>query len=42
MRKPQILMLTQDTLKVVELYKALRDRYALAYTKKVTRKTKKV
>ena len=42
MKKPQILMLTQNTLKVAELYKNLRDKYALAQTKKVTKKTKKI
>ena len=42
MKKPQILMLTQNTLKVAELYKNLRDKYALAQTKKLTKKTKKI
>ena len=42
MQKPQILFLTQNTLQVTALYKALRDKYALAFTKKVTRKTKKI
>ena len=42
MRKPQILMLTQNTLKVAELFKNLRDKFALGQTKKVTKKTKKI
>ena len=35
-------MLTQDTLKVTALYKALRDKYALSTTQKTTKKTKVV
>ena len=31
---PQIIVLTQDTLKVTALYKALRDKYSLAKGKK--------
>ena len=42
MKKPQILMLTQNTLAVAALYKTLRDKYAFKMTKKVTRKTKKI
>ena len=30
LKKPQILMLTQDTLKVAALFKALRDRFAIS------------
>ena len=35
-------MLSQDTLKVAALYKALRDRFSFATTKNVTRKTRKI
>ena len=38
LKKPQILVLTQNTLKVVELYKALRDKYQLSNTPKVSKK----
>lgn len=41
MQKPQIVMLTQDTLKVTALYKALRDKYAFSATKKPPRKKNK-
>ena len=36
--KPQIVMITQDTLKVAALYKALRDKYALGQMPKVSKK----
>ncbi len=41
LKKPQIVMLTQDTLKVAALYKALRDKYALCETAKLSKRTKK-
>ena len=40
LQKPQILMLTQDTLKVAALYKTLRDKYALSQTAKVSKHKK--
>ena len=36
--KPQILFLTQDTLKVANLWKTLRDRYTLSSVEKVSKK----
>lgn len=39
-KKPQIIMLTQDTLKVAELYKNLRDKYPIGATCRVSKHKK--
>ena len=42
LQKPQILMITQDTLKVIALFKALRDKYAKSTVVPVSKKKKAV